>query len=112
MLVMFEKKLIDHLFVTIVEHPELRLELGLVEDVAQPREVGCDLRRLRHREVVRGLQLVHAVAVGRHVALPHRHHLCLGRAVVLDEVSQLYLWLDLKWGGRKSSLSGRKLKVW
>ena len=83
---------------TVVEHPELRLELGLVEDVAQPREVGRDLGGLRHREVVGGLQLVHAVAVGRRVALPQRHHLRLGGAVVLHEVPQLYLGLDLKSG--------------
>ena len=44
---------------TVVEHPELRLELGLVEDVAQPGEVGRDLGGLRHREVVGGLKGVH-----------------------------------------------------
>ena len=93
---MFEKKSIDHLFVTIVEHPELRLELGLVEYVAQPRKVGRDLGGLRNRKVVRGLQLVDAVVVWRHVSLPKRYHLCLSGAVVLDEVSQLYLRLDLK----------------
>ena len=92
---MFEKKSIDHLFVTIVEHPELRLELGLVEDVAQPGEVGRDLGGLGHGEVVGGLQLVDAVAVGRRVALPQRHHLRLGRAVVLHEAAQLDLGLDL-----------------
>ena len=42
------------------------------------------------------LQLVNAVAVGRHVALAQRHNLRLGGAVVLDEAPQLYLRLDLK----------------
>ena len=35
------------------------------------------------------------MAVGRGVALPQRHHLRLGRAVVLHEAAQLDLGLDL-----------------
>ena len=46
------------LLVTIKNHPELGLELGLVENVAEEREVGGDLGRLGHREVVGQLKLV------------------------------------------------------
>ncbi len=42
----------------VVQHPELRLELGLVEDVAQQGEVGGDLGGLGHSEVVGQLKLV------------------------------------------------------
>lgn len=46
------------LLVAVVQHPQLGLELGFVQDVAQPREIGGDLGRLGQGEVVGQLYVI------------------------------------------------------
>ena len=73
----------DELFVDVEQHPELRLVLGLVEQVAKQRAVGRHLGGLRHRERVSSLESVDLTVVRHRVTLRGQTpNLVIGRSAM------------------------------
>ena len=98
----------DELLPAVVEHPQLALELGLVQDVAEPAKVGRDLQDIvlvagatvaaavGQVEVVGELELVGGPALGNLVPGAEGHDLGLGGAVVVDQRLEFDFWAGLK----------------